>query len=125
METTNNVERYYLAKTPEPQGYWGKHKDGIHHAIAQCCDAGANRFGIFVVYCGDKSMSCEPIRGGLEWNADQPEPILEGIYTAGGCYIGENLAELAESVRKGLTEPEEWALDRKVVEALKAHKPQD
>lgn len=123
---TTEKTRTYLARTPTAAGYWGKHPDGVHHAIAQCCDGGASRFGIFAVYEGPVSMSCCPVRGNLEWDIDpenpDDEPRLDGIYTAGGIHLAETLAELAEDIRRGRVEPEEYALDRETVRALKAHK---
>ncbi len=112
---------HYLAKTPDTAGYWGRHKDGVHHAIATCCDSGANRFGIFVVYRGGPSLSCDPIHGGLQWTKGEPEPELEGIFTAQGCHLGDTLLDVANDVRNGNIEPEEYALDRNTVNALKKH----
>jgi hypothetical protein len=122
---TSEKTRVYLAKTPSAFGYWGKHKDGVHHAIAQCCDSGASRFGIFVVYEGPESMTCCPVRGDLLWDIDpelpDDKPTLDGIYTAGGIHLADSLAGLAEDVRRGRIEPEEYALDRDTVRSLKAH----
>lgn len=126
MVTSEKAGRTWLAKTPQFAGYWGSHPDGAHHAIAQCCDAGANRFGLFVVYRGHESLQCNPINGGLSWEGDESDqPELDGIYTASGCWLGENLDDLAERLRAGTFEPEEYALDRDTVAALKAHKPAD
>lgn len=120
-------EEVYLARTADAAGYWGKSPDGPHHAIASCCDVGAGRFGVFAVYRGPVSMTCEPIHGALQWNTDPANPgakaTLEGIYTAGGVYLAESLAALAEAVRDGSTEPDEYALDRQTIRALKDHKP--
>lgn len=124
MEQTEQSECAYLARTPTFPGYWGTSKDGPHHAIASCCDAGANRFGIFAVYRGGPSLTASEMDGSLEWAKGEPEPVLEGIYTASGMCIGENLAELAEDVRRGRVEPDEYALDRDTVRNLKAHKPE-
>lgn len=131
MEQTEQSERTFLAKTPSFPGYWGRHKDGPHHAIAECCSAGAHRFGIFVVYEGPASMDCDPMLGGLRWDIDpdkpeaEQEPKLDGIYTASGIHLGDSLAEVAEDVRKRRIEPDEYGLDRETVSALKAHKPED
>jgi hypothetical protein len=125
---TQESNRVFLAKTCDPQGYWGKHKDGVHHAIAQCCDGGANRFGIFAVYEGPASIHCDSIHGNLVWDIDpanpDDKPTLEGIYTAGGIHLADSLAELAQDVQKGRVEPEEYALDRNTVRALQTHKPE-
>jgi hypothetical protein len=125
---SDKPDRVFLAKTCDSQGYWGKHKDGVHHAIAQCCDVGANRFGIFAVYEGPASMSCCPIRGDIQWDIDpanpDDKPTLDGIYTAGGVHLAENLAELARDVQLGRVEPEEYALSRDTVRNLKSHKPE-
>lgn len=124
MNTTATADRVYLARTNVHPGYWGKHKDGVHHAIAECCDAGASRFGTFSVWEGPASMRCDEINGGLVWDRGDPEPTLEGVYTAQGCYLGANLAEVAKDVQRGMMEPEEFALDRETITALKNHKPE-
>lgn len=124
MEQTAQSECAYLARTPTFPGYWGTSKDGPHHAIASCCEAGANRFGIFAVWRGGPSLTASEMDGSLQWTRGEPEPVMEGIYTAQGCHLGESLAEVAEDVRRGYLEPEEYALDRDTVAALKAHKPE-
>jgi hypothetical protein len=122
--TTTETDCAFLARTPDAYGYWGRHKDGVHHAIASCCDAGANRFGIFLVYRGGPSLSCDPIHGNLQWTEGEPEPQLDGVYTAQGCWLGSTLAEVAKDVQTGGVELEEYALDRSTVQALKNHKPE-
>lgn len=113
---------YYLAHTPTFPGYWGKHQDGAHHAIANACDEGANRFGLFIVYSGGESLSINAMGNGIEWDMDEGEPKSEGVYTAAGSWLADSLAELADDLRRGVFEPEEHALDRETVRALKNHK---
>lgn len=122
MNTT--TDRVYLARTNTHPGYWGKHKDGVHHAIAECCDEGANRFGTFSVWEGPASLSCDPINGALTWDRDDPEPKLEGVYTAQGCYLGESLEAVAKDVQSGSMELEEFGLDRETIKHFKNHKPE-
>lgn len=111
----------YLAHTPTMPGYWGRHADGIHHAIASACDAGADRSGIFIVYSGHESLTCGDF-GGVQWARDAAKPTKEGVFTGAGHYLGESLESVARDVQQGLTEPDEFGLSRDTVRALKSHK---
>lgn len=123
MEQTEQSGRTFLATTPTFPGYWGRHEESPHHAIASCCEAGANRFGIFIVHQGHPTLRVNDF-GSLQWEGEpEDKPTVEGVYTAAGSWLADSLAELAEDVRKGRIEPEEHALDRETVRALKAHKP--
>lgn len=115
------LKQTYLARSPDAMGYWGKHPDGPHHAIATCCEQGANRFGLFLVFRGPESMVCDGIHGGLQWEGPADEPTLEGVYTASGAWVGDSLTEVAKDLQSGMFNPEEFGIDRKTVEALRYH----
>lgn len=124
MEQTNKSGRTFLATTPTFPGYWGRHEDSPHHAIASCCQEGASPGGIFIVHAGPASLRVDMMGTGMEWEGDPDDkPTLEGVFTASGCWLGSSLAEVAEDVRKGNLIPDEHALNRETVRALKAHKP--
>jgi hypothetical protein len=122
MSDKKTNKTFYLAHTPSYPGYWGKHADGIHHAIANACDEGADRFGIFSVWEGPESMGCD-FMGSVFWDEGDPEPTQVGIYTAAGCYLGQTLSEVAKDVQSEMLIPDEFALSRDTVRALKTHKP--
>lgn len=108
----------YLAMTLYEYGYWGKHVDGVHHAIAECCDIGADRGGFFIVYIGPDEMSVNPFTGMIEFPYDTEAPVMDGIYSASGYYLGKTMAGVIKDIKKGYLLPEDFGLHKHAVDNL-------
>lgn len=114
-------DRVYLATTATFPGYWGKHADGHHHAIAECCSEGAARDGVFVVYLVHKEAYMDGF-GNLCRPEGSAEPELDGVYDAAGFTLGENLTDAADRARDDWWGTDDTALGAKALKALKEHK---
>ena len=126
FETENMMsekpKQMYLAKSVTFPGYWGMSADGTHHAIATCCDQGADRQGLFAVYDAYEGCSIGGM-GGMTYLEEHGEPKIEGIYDAAGNRFGDDLLDAAETARDGWGFcPGESAVGKKQFDQLKAHK---
>jgi hypothetical protein len=113
----------FIAKTASFPGYWGSSKEGTHHAIASCCDVGADRGSVFVVY--DAYEGCRMSEmGGMVYLEEHGEPTIEGVYDAAGNYLGSDLCEASKDFSEGYKTIEDCALSAESIRSLKAHKPE-
>ena len=111
----------YIATTATFPGYWGSHKDGPHHAIVECIEAGADRGNVFVVYEAYEGCYMSDM-GGMIYLKDHGQPKVEAVYDATGQWLGDILAEVAKDCQtQDWWAPEHPVLSRETINSLRRH----